>query len=126
MKLSFGNITIDLNIFNLEKKRDQFVDVNLIQDEIYEIIDLGEEDIYCNLWSDQEFEIAYEISLSSNQTVHPQWQPPVEPLVRMDEPIHKPSIEEAPKLKLKILPEDRKSTRLNSSHSGESRMPSSA
>ena len=28
--------------------------------------------------------------------------------------------------KAKYLPEDRKSTRLNSSHSGESRMPSSA
>ena len=34
------------------------------------------------------------------------------------------SIEEIPKYK-KIIP-DRKSTRLNSSHSGESRMPSSA
>ena len=30
MKLSFENMTIDLNIFNLENKRDQLVDVNLI------------------------------------------------------------------------------------------------
>ena len=30
MKLLFGNMTIDLNIFNLERKRDQFIDVNLI------------------------------------------------------------------------------------------------
>ena len=49
MKLSFGNMTIDLNIFNLENKRDQFIDVNLIQDEIYKTIDLGEEDFDCNL-----------------------------------------------------------------------------
>ena len=49
MKLSFGSMTIDLNIFNLEKKRDQFVDVNLIQNAIYEIIDLGEEDFNCNI-----------------------------------------------------------------------------
>ena len=71
MKLSFGNMTIDLNIFNLEKKRNQFVNVNLIHDEIYETIDLGEEDFDCNLWSDQEFKIAYKISPSSDQRVHP-------------------------------------------------------
>ena len=71
MKLSFGNISIDLNIFNLENKKDQLVDVNLIQDEIYEIIDPGEEDFNCNLWPDQKFEIAYEISPSSDQRVHP-------------------------------------------------------
>ena len=52
MKLSFENMSIDLNIFNLEKKRDQFVDVNLIQNEIYETIDLREEDFDCNFWSD--------------------------------------------------------------------------
>ena len=71
MKLSFENMTIYLNIFNLENKKDQFVDVNLIQDKIYETIDLGEEDFDCNLWSDQESKIAYEISPSSDQRVHP-------------------------------------------------------
>ena len=35
MKLSFKNMFIDLNIFNFENKRDQLIDVNLIQDEIY-------------------------------------------------------------------------------------------
>ena len=97
MKLSFENIIIDLNIFNLEKKRDQFVDVNLIQDEIYETIDLGEEDFDCNLWSDQEIEIAYEISPSSNQRVHPQWQPPIESLIKMNflnEPIEEIQVQE--------------------------------
>ena len=71
MKLSFENMSIDLNIFNLENKKDQLVDVNLIQDEIYETIDPREEDFNCNLWPDQKFEIAYEISSSSDQRVHP-------------------------------------------------------
>ena len=66
MKLSFGNMTIDLNIFSLENKRNQFVDVNLIQDKIYETIDLRKEDFDCNLWSDQKSEIAYEIFSSSD------------------------------------------------------------
>ena len=66
MKLSFENMTIDLNIFNLENKKDQLIDVNMIQDEIYEPIDLEKEDFDCNLWSDQESEIAYKISPSSD------------------------------------------------------------
>ena len=49
MKLSFENKSVDLNIFNFENKKDQLVNVNLIQDKIYESIDLGEEDFDCNL-----------------------------------------------------------------------------
>ena len=64
MKLSFENMYIDLNILNLKNKRDRLVDINLIQDEIYEPIDLGEEDFDCNLWLKSK--IAYEISLSSD------------------------------------------------------------
>ena len=71
MKLSFGNMSIDLNIFNHENKKDQLVDVNLIQDEIYESIDLEEEDSNYNLWLDQESEIDYEIFTSNDQRVHP-------------------------------------------------------
>ena len=80
MKLSFGNMSIDLNIFNFENKIDQLVDVNLIQDEIYEPIDLREEDFDSDLWWDQESEIAYKIFSFSDQRVHSQWQPLVEHL----------------------------------------------
>ena len=66
MKLLFRNLSIDPNIFNLENKRDQFINVNLNQDEIYEPIDLGKEEFDCNLWLDQETKIIYEIFTSND------------------------------------------------------------
>ena len=47
-------------------------------------------------------------------------------IVRIDDYVEKASSENMPALALTDLNKDRKSTRLNSSHSQQSRMPSSA
>ena len=45
MKLSFENMTIKLNIFNLEQESTQHTDVNIIQKKIYEPIDISDEEV---------------------------------------------------------------------------------
>ena len=45
MKLSFGNMTIELNIFNLKQESTQYADVNIIQNKIYEPIDISDEEV---------------------------------------------------------------------------------
>ena len=40
MKLSFENMTIELNVFNLEQESSSHADVNVVQDGIYESMTL--------------------------------------------------------------------------------------
>lgn len=49
MKLSFGNISIDLNIFNLGNELEQPFDLNIVQDTVYELIDLNNKEFDYNL-----------------------------------------------------------------------------
>ena len=45
MKLSFENMSIELNIFNLEQESIKYTNVNMIQENIYEPIDISDEDV---------------------------------------------------------------------------------
>ena len=45
MKLSLGNMTIKLNIFNLEHESTKYDNGNIIQDELYEPIDISDEEV---------------------------------------------------------------------------------
>lgn len=49
MTLYFGNMSIDLNNFNLDNEVDQPLDANLIQDNTYEPLNLSNKDFDFNL-----------------------------------------------------------------------------
>ena len=58
MKLSFGNMTIEPNIFNLEQESTNHANINVIQDELYESIDISDEevDLESSIWPTHEYE----------------------------------------------------------------------
>ncbi|XP_073113079.1 uncharacterized protein [Elaeis guineensis] len=109
MKLSFGNMTIELNVFNLEQESSSHADVNVVQDGIYESIDISDDevDLESNPWLIHESEDVNEI-LKENQINQESTLPtelPTEPIIEMVKSSPKPSIKEAPILELKPLPE---------------------
>ena len=65
MKLSFRNMTIELNIFNLNQEFTQRANVNVIQDKFYESIDISNEeiDLESNVWLNHESKDIDEISI---------------------------------------------------------------
>ena len=105
MKLSFGNMTIELNIFNLEQESTKHANVSVVQDEIYEPIDISDEevDLGSSIWPTDEYENLDKI-LGDNKNGQ-RWEPPTEPLIEMTKPSPESLKEEAPKLELKPLPE---------------------
>ena len=103
MKLSFENMTIELNIFNLNQESIQHANINVIQDEIYESIDISDEeiDLESSVWLNHESEDIDEIPV--DHKISQRWEPQIEPLMEMAIPSSKPSIEEVSKLGLKLL-----------------------
>ena len=97
IKLSFRNLSVDLNIFNLENESNQPFDVNLIQDDVYEPIDLSDREFDIEQWMNQDYEEFEEVNEVAAASMEPKWEPPIEPLSRS-------LVEETLKIELKPLP----------------------
>ena len=83
MKLSFGNMTIDLNIFNLEQESNRHANVSVIQDKIYEPIDISDEEIdleEISIWPTHEDE---NLKIYEDNRNGQRWEPPTEILLEM-------------------------------------------
>ena len=107
MTLTFGNMTVELNIFDLGKQpvdlNDSSLEVNWIEAEEVplNLIDLLDENWYGHTPESEPVEGVHKIS-------DVQWSPPLEPLRTEQPSVPRPSSEEPPVLDLKPLPEDLK------------------
>ena len=70
MKLSFKNMIIQLNIFNLEQESIQYADVNIIQEKIYKPIDISDEEVNfeSSFWSINEPKKINKISIDNRNS----------------------------------------------------------
>ena len=89
MKLSFGNTSVDLNIFVLTETN-QTSNMNWISENTYEPLDLSDEEFDYELWMNQDCEEFEEVNEVAAISMEPRWEPLVQPLSR-------PLVEETPK-----------------------------